>query len=742
MSQTQNDDLTIKLKADDGQFLDVTARAAQGLDKVGASATTMARGLSQVAENSKITRAQMLSLNYTLSDTVASLASGASPLTILLQQGPQVRDAFGGIGNAFRGVLSLLSPLKVGLGAAALAASGAAVAAYQGADEMQGFQRMLTLTGNASGLTADQLNNLAERISSTTRQTLGESRSIVKALAESGQVSSRVMDSAARAVGLLADATGGDAKKIAADFATMTSGVAKWAAEHNKAWNFISVEQFKYIQRLEEQGKAEQAAVYVNDQLIKRLSGQAEQLGYIDRALDLAAKGWSRFWNAAMNLGRPDTVQDRLGAAKQQLEGLQSQLDRNLAIGRGDATIPGLGSLNDGLRSQIKGQQATVISLMRAMDEANVAAFSTSETAAKNRAGIAGLMNPDRSPKKPDFMGVPDEEIRRELRDRARMELDSVMELFRNDIAASDARKREEADRQRRLTQASEFAQQLVSNTEGIYASMLPAAEARGQALIAIEKAQLTSRLAQFELDGEKRKLIEDEISAYIVARQAQLTEELKPEWQRQLEAWRDTQELMRASHATIMQGIVQQGEDAFVNWLKTGKLNTKQLVAFIGDEFAKLTYRKFLAESVSQGGNFLLNLVGLVGGAVSGGSAAGAAGTDYSLATQGVKFGGMKAAGGPVAASTAYVVGERGPELLVMGNRSGSIIPNGGGSSPSASAPPVMNITYNVPPGQSPASYAAALEANNRQLEARFTADMVRPGRALQRAAARGSRI
>jgi hypothetical protein len=38
-------------------------------------------------------RQRMMALNYTVNDTIASLASGGSPLTILLQQGPQVADA-------------------------------------------------------------------------------------------------------------------------------------------------------------------------------------------------------------------------------------------------------------------------------------------------------------------------------------------------------------------------------------------------------------------------------------------------------------------------------------------------------------------------------------------------------------------------------------------------------------------------------------------------------------------------
>ncbi len=45
--------------------------------------------------------------------------------------------------------------------------------------------------------------------------------------------------------------------------------------------------------------------------------------------------------------------------------------------------------------------------------------------------------------------------------------------------------------------------------------------------------------------------------------------------------------------------------------------------------------------------------------------------------------FGGKRASGGPVAAGGAYLVGERGPEILQMGSRGGNIIPNnqiGGG--------------------------------------------------------------
>ena len=37
----------------------------------------------------------------------------------------------------------------------------------------------------------------------------------------------------------------------------------------------------------------------------------------------------------------------------------------------------------------------------------------------------------------------------------------------------------------------------------------------------------------------------------------------------------------------------------------------------------------------------------------------------------------GQRAAGGPVSAGSTYLVGERGPELLTMGNQGGNITPN-----------------------------------------------------------------
>lgn len=71
-----------------------------------------------------------------------------------------------------------------------------------------------------------------------------------------------------------------------------------------------------------------------------------------------------------------------------------------------------------------------------------------------------------------------------------------------------------------------------------------------------------------------------------------------------------------------------------------------------------------------------------------------------------GDRFGGPRAAGGPVTAGMPYLVGEKGPEIVVPG-RSGTVIPNnrlavGGGG---------MNVTINMPPGSNGQDVVAAIQ-------------------------------
>jgi hypothetical protein len=61
---------------------------------------TTSGALQSMGKNASLSSNQLLTLQYTANDVAASLASGGSPLTILMQQGGQVTQSFGGIKNS------------------------------------------------------------------------------------------------------------------------------------------------------------------------------------------------------------------------------------------------------------------------------------------------------------------------------------------------------------------------------------------------------------------------------------------------------------------------------------------------------------------------------------------------------------------------------------------------------------------------------------------------------------------
>lgn len=114
--QTQLDQLAIEGAKTGDPFASIPKTARQSTEAV----KTFNKELG-------LSRQQALALTYTFNDVSASLASGISPMTILLQQGGQLTQAFGGIGNTVKSLLPQL--LKWG---PAIAAAGAAAATVIG----------------------------------------------------------------------------------------------------------------------------------------------------------------------------------------------------------------------------------------------------------------------------------------------------------------------------------------------------------------------------------------------------------------------------------------------------------------------------------------------------------------------------------------------------------------------------------------------------------------------------------
>lgn len=142
---------------------------------------------------------------------------------------------------------------------------------------------------------------------------------------------------------------------------------------------------------------------------------------------------------------------------------------------------------------------------------------------------------------------------------------------------------------------------------------------------------------------------------------------------------------------------------DAIVQMVKTGKFEFGQLVDQLLSDLLRLTVQQTITRPVFTAiGNALggLNMFG-------GGSTPTPAGTPFGYA-----YGGKRATGGPVSAGTAYLVGERGPELFIP-KAGGQIVPNSGFG---GAAPVVVNVYGGTDPALlRAAAYQGAALANSQ---------------------------
>ena len=118
----------------------------------------------------------------------------------------------------------------------------------------------------------------------------------------------------------------------------------------------------------------------------------------------------------------------------------------------------------------------------------------------------------------------------------------------------------------------------------------------RGQALIVLEEQELKQRLNLQYLGIDERKRAEDELAQWRVLRERQLSEQLKPEWQRQVESWSDATHLMRDVFNDTITASLREGEQAWVRFTTTGSLSIHSLGRAIEEEVARYAYRKFVS--------------------------------------------------------------------------------------------------------------------------------------------------
>lgn len=223
-------------------------------------------------------------LSMQMTDVVTSIASGMPVWMVAIQQGGQVKDAYGGIIPALRGVASLFTLTNVAAASAAVGVGVLAFEFYRASERADEFMRAMTATGGAAGLTQDQARASASRIAARVPGvTQGDASGAVNAAIGTGSFDPANIESIGEAIARTAQQTGQSADEIAKSYSKMADGLAKWAREHDKATNFITAAQYAQITALEESGQKSEAVGVIIDALNARLEEQGRKVSFLSK---------------------------------------------------------------------------------------------------------------------------------------------------------------------------------------------------------------------------------------------------------------------------------------------------------------------------------------------------------------------------------------------------------------------------------------------------------------------------
>ncbi|MDV2827999.1 phage tail length tape measure family protein [Klebsiella pneumoniae] len=143
------------------------AESRDALEKTQAQLGKTSQSAAQTANAMRMIPAQM-------TDIVVGLSTGQSPFMVLMQQGGQLKDMFGGIGPAIKGVgtyvMGLVNPYSV----AAASVGLLTYAVYQNRQEIDAATKIATTSLGANGDAAERLSLNMVAISDKTGQTIDE----------------------------------------------------------------------------------------------------------------------------------------------------------------------------------------------------------------------------------------------------------------------------------------------------------------------------------------------------------------------------------------------------------------------------------------------------------------------------------------------------------------------------------------------------------------------------------------
>ena len=336
--------------------------------------------LTRTGNTAKQTAAALRGVPAQFTDIAVSLQGGQNPLTVLLQQGGQLKDMFGGVGPAARAmggyILGLVNPFTV----AAAAAAALGLAYYKGSQEADEYNKAIIFTGNSAGTSANQLRTMADQVSATVGTT-GAAAEVLAKLAGNGRIASSSFEEISEAALEWEKATGRAIDETVAEFAKIAKDPVAAAKELNDQYNFLTASVYSQIVALKEQGNTIGAANLLTDTYAETIRSRT---GEVTANLGLIEGAWRKIKSAASEAIDATLDVDRTRSIDSQIANLEK-----IVAGRKDGILAQLFPDDLGAGSQsTKFIESQIAALKREKAQIDANSKAQGDRAKVDRDGI------------------------------------------------------------------------------------------------------------------------------------------------------------------------------------------------------------------------------------------------------------------------------------------------------------------------------------------------------------------
>jgi lambda family phage tail tape measure protein len=314
--------------ADIRQGLGVLTRQLREVRTEAARPLPAKNNISDLGVSAGQTAQAMRQLPAQFTDIFTSLQGGMPFFTVLVQQGGQIKDSFGGVEPALKGVSSALLGMVNPFTVAAAAVGLVVFAWYDAEKQAQAYTKALVLSRNEAAATTLTLVDMAKKTSDALQVSAGAGAEAAQAVGSNGKIAAQNLQAVANAAVAMKEVSGQALEETIALYAKLGEDPVKGAQKLNEQVNFMTVALYEQVKALQEQGRNQDAVTVITraaaDETVMALAK-------VRASQNPVISGFKSLWVEATRAWSAMQSSVGLGPAAAQMQHLLAENQRELA---------------------------------------------------------------------------------------------------------------------------------------------------------------------------------------------------------------------------------------------------------------------------------------------------------------------------------------------------------------------------------------------------------------------------